>query len=202
METYAVPRPINYRNGYEDRDEVPRYLNVGRSVETELQYVAMQEEEEKRERDAGSSMAAADGNTHGAVGQGKKSGNVKTSSRRRTGWLWVIVSVQGVTFLLAFIALVLGAMSVGKLRDGGGDVGCGGVGGSSPLQEGPEACRVVTASQPVPVCFTNTTLCNSSTGECSVFYNLPQNATVKKIAYSCSECVCVLMCVDVCTKHI
>ena len=116
METYAVPRPINYRNGYENRDEVPRYLNVGRSVETELQYVAMQEEEEKRERDAGSSMAAADGNTHRAVGQGKKSGNVKTSSRRRTGWLWVIVSVQGVTFLLAFSALVLGAMSVGKLR--------------------------------------------------------------------------------------
>ncbi len=61
METYDVPRPVNFNNGYEENSAAaPTYVNVRRTVDMELRYIAMQDERGKESHDTAQSEQARD----------------------------------------------------------------------------------------------------------------------------------------------
>ena len=132
MEDYDVPRPLNGDRSY----QLPRYINVGRSVESELRYVAFQEE---REREAGSMTSTAETEQSVAIERGERHQHKGT---RGNGCRTIsLVMVGVVVSLVSISALILSIINV-----------------TTP--------RRSTALLPLPVeaCFRNSTMCNTSGG--------------------------------------
>lgn len=170
MEDYAIPRPANPYHE-EDENSIPKYVNVGRSVESELRYIAFQEEREREMHTSETTGEFADSE--------QKS---KTSTRGcltgEKGRCTILVSVEIVTLLISLTALILGAVCITKLGSANGTTGVFS-GNSSNMQDVVHSMGT-EQSLPTLACFSNSTVCDAmNDSECSVTI-IPQNATVSK----------------------
>lgn len=161
MDNYATPRPVNEGDDY----QIPRYVNVGRSVETELRYVAFQEE---REREMGITTSLTEAEQKG---EGEKEKTTGTMSRRgKACRTMIIVTVALAITLISVSALILGVVTINKPRRNT-DVMTGSISGNSShsyhsiLMENMQLL-------PAVACFSNSTMCNtggeSTNDNCSI----------------------------------
>ena len=155
MDLYDVPRPANSQ---------PKYLNVGRSTEEELEYIAFSERQEDTEEGEESSGRS----TVQEEPQRKEEVKKRRGTSKRACCL--ILLLEFVALVVALAALVMGILSF---------VGLGNTSSRSGM-----GAQVLIVESATP-CFSNSTTCsnNSATSggeECAVSYSPAPNSNVCK----------------------
>lgn len=124
---YAVPRPVNPVRDYEDSSLTPKYVNIGRTAEKELQYIAA------REAAAAGDITEGGANTttriDGSTTEGELEKSVQVtrcpksernqslaSCHRLLKSLLVLAVIM--SLVLAITALVLAVINTHQLRNG------------------------------------------------------------------------------------
>lgn len=160
MEDYAIPRPAN---PYQDDDEnsIPKYVNVGRSVESELRYIAFREERERE-----TSLSASQGESDRVIAPKKYRRTIRRCLTGEKGRCTILVVIELVTLLVSLSALALGAICISKLS-------------YMTRMAGMASDGSAVQSLLMEACLSNTTVCDAmNNSDCSVTI-IPQNATVR-----------------------
>lgn len=155
MDLYDVPRPVNQCDGK------PKYMNVSRSAEEELEYIAFSE---RREREQGKR------DTSHSVVQEPSQREEEAKRKGKSKGTCCLVLLELLTLIVALVALVLGTLSF---------VGLGNV---SRTTSGTNTPVLISALLATP-CFSNSTMCSNSGGsdseECVVTYSPAPNINVR-----------------------